>query len=328
MNISYKQWDGATQSNNLAASMKNFATTQDILQTALNSSGSAIKENERVLDSVEGKYQSFRSAFEQLATGIIDSGLIKGILEFGTGLLKVANTDGVKFIATVGLIVGSLTLLSKGVKAGSALFKTMQVDIAKLIVQQQLMATGMTKSAAQQTAANALISTSNLTVASSIKAVTAAMLSNPIFMGTVAIVAIMGIIKAIDALTVSYEEQEEKINSLKQEYEDTKNKITETEEELKNIQKRIEELEGKDTLSIVEEKELEKLKTENKLLENQIKLLEKQAQLKKEDERKATLDLVNTKGTTNEDSRKAISLANNSANDKEPWYFKKIEKRS
>ena len=253
---------GIHQSGRLAAILNNWSVAQEALTTAQNASGSAMKENEKVLDSIQGHYQQLQSAFQELATSLIDSGLIKGILDLGTGLLKVANSDGVKFIATVALITTSLSLAVKGVKAVNTALTAYKTHLVAGI----LMSQGFS-------ASQALMIGSNATLTMTFNALTVAMLSNPLFWGALAVAGIIGIIKMVDALTVSYEEQEEIVDNLKQEYEDAKNKVSETEGELEEVKKRLEELEKKDSLTIIEQEEVEKLKQENELLEKQLTLL-------------------------------------------------------
>ena len=285
---------GIHQSGRLAAILNNWSIAQEALTTAQNASGSAMKENEKVLDSIQGHYQQLQSAFQELATSLINSGLIKGLLDLGTGLLKVANSDGVKFIATVALITTSLSLAVKGVKAISAAL----VEYKTHLVAGKLMSQGFS-------ASQALMIGSNATLTMSFDALTTAMLSNPLFWGALAIAGILGIIKVVDELIITYEEQKEIVDNLKQEYEDTKNKIFETENELKNLQNRLEELEKKDSLTIVEQEEIEKLKTENNLIEKQLKILKETEEIKKKQKAEATLELSKKFDWTPEATREA-----------------------
>lgn len=299
---------GIHQSGRLAAILNNWSVAQEALTTAQNASGSAMKENEKVLDSIQGHYQQLQSAFQELATSLIDSGLIKGILDLGTGLLKVANSDGVKFIATVALITTSLSLAVKGVKAVNTALTAYKTHLVAGI----LMSQGFS-------ASQALMIGSNATLTMTFNALTVAMLSNPLFWGALAVAGIIGIIKMVDALTVSYEEQEEIVDNLKQEYEDAKNKVSETEGELEEVKKRLEELEKKDSLTIIEQEEVEKLKQENELLEKQLTLLKETEAIKKKETAEATLELAKKFDWTPEDTRKARREADNIG---KTWYHK------
>lgn len=87
------------QAQNASAILSNWKTAVEATTTALNSQGSAAEENAKVLDSIQGKVASFRAAFEQLATSLINSDIVKFLVDLGTALLKIANNDVVVFIA-------------------------------------------------------------------------------------------------------------------------------------------------------------------------------------------------------------------------------------
>ena len=82
---------GKNQITVLNALMMNFKTAINATETALNSAGSAAKENERVLDSIQGHIQRFQSAFEELSHHLIDSGVFKQVVDIGTFLIKVID---------------------------------------------------------------------------------------------------------------------------------------------------------------------------------------------------------------------------------------------
>ena len=102
---------GKYQAQNAAAILKNWGTAVDATTTALNSNGSAARENAAVLDSIQGHLQNLQSAWSELSNSIFNSDLIKYIIDLGTGLLKVANSDAVKFIAQF-LLINKVTKLS------------------------------------------------------------------------------------------------------------------------------------------------------------------------------------------------------------------------
>ena len=101
---------GKNQITVLNALMMNFSTAINATETALNSAGSAALENERVLDSIQGHIQRFQSAFEELSHNLIDSGVFKQVIDFGTNLIKILveltdNTGGlVAIIGGTGII--------------------------------------------------------------------------------------------------------------------------------------------------------------------------------------------------------------------------------
>lgn len=62
---------------------------QKAYQTALTSEGSAMKEQERWLDSIEAKTQQFKASFQELSTTVINSDSAKSLIDFGSGSLDV-----------------------------------------------------------------------------------------------------------------------------------------------------------------------------------------------------------------------------------------------
>lgn len=65
----------------------NMADAEKALETSMNSSGSALSENEKVLNSIQGKLAQFQAQYEALSNTIINSNLIKGAIDTGTGFL-------------------------------------------------------------------------------------------------------------------------------------------------------------------------------------------------------------------------------------------------
>lgn len=108
---------GKHQAQNAAAILNNWKTAVEATTTAMNSQGSAAKENERVLDSIQGHLQKLKSAWEELSTTVVDSDLIKMVVDLGTALLNFANSGMGQFIIKAGLAVGAITLLKAGYNA-------------------------------------------------------------------------------------------------------------------------------------------------------------------------------------------------------------------
>lgn len=104
---------GKYQAQNAAAILNNFGTAISATETALNSQGSALNENGKYLDSIEGKVFNFKSSFEQLSQSFISSDFIKGVVDFGTAILKVANSDFVQFITKAALLFVTLKSVQK-----------------------------------------------------------------------------------------------------------------------------------------------------------------------------------------------------------------------
>ena len=99
---------GKNRANGVAALLSQASQAAYVLQTSLNSSGSAMAENERVLDSVEGRLKIFEATFQEISTDLLNSGLVKGVISLGTALLDAS--DG--FIKFSGVIPTATAALS------------------------------------------------------------------------------------------------------------------------------------------------------------------------------------------------------------------------
>lgn len=62
---------------------------QKAYQTALNSAGSAQKEQDRWMQSAEAKIQQFKAQFQDLSSSAINSDFLKGAIDAGTKLLEI-----------------------------------------------------------------------------------------------------------------------------------------------------------------------------------------------------------------------------------------------
>lgn len=102
---------GKYQAQNAAAILSNWKTAVDATATALDSQGSAMKENSKYLDSIQGRMANFNSAFEQLSQSVMSSDLIKWFIDLGTAIVNIADSDFGKFLT-------KFTLLFVSTKSG------------------------------------------------------------------------------------------------------------------------------------------------------------------------------------------------------------------
>lgn len=82
---------GKRNSNIVAAMLENFTIAEKALQTSMSSVGSAFAENEKYLDSINGKVAIFKATFEDFSQNLISSDFVKDIVDLGTGLLNILN---------------------------------------------------------------------------------------------------------------------------------------------------------------------------------------------------------------------------------------------
>lgn len=81
---------------------------QEALETTLHAEGSAMQEQERWMESLEAKTQQFNAAFQALTNTVVDSGLLKWLVDFGTGAVNTIDTviDKLGSFGTIGLGAG------------------------------------------------------------------------------------------------------------------------------------------------------------------------------------------------------------------------------
>lgn len=88
---------GKRQGNALAATLTNLEDLKAALEASKDSAGSAMKEQEIWLGSLEAKINQFKASFESLSSTVISDDLVGTIIDFGT-----------KFVHTIDNIINSL----------------------------------------------------------------------------------------------------------------------------------------------------------------------------------------------------------------------------
>lgn len=111
-NITEMLGGGVRNANIISALMNSFDTVEEVLEKTTDSTGSALAENEKYLDSIAGKTAQFQAAFETLSSTAINPEIIKGGIEFGTSFLNIVTeiVDGLGLIPT--LLTGIGTAMS------------------------------------------------------------------------------------------------------------------------------------------------------------------------------------------------------------------------
>lgn len=125
----------------LSALIQNFDTVEDVIETSANSAGSALKENERYLDSIQGKIDQFNNAMQAMWSDTLDSDVVKSFVELATQLIKIVDAVGPLNIALVGFFAflekkhGLLSNFFKpaeeGVEALKKQLEKAEADLAK-----------------------------------------------------------------------------------------------------------------------------------------------------------------------------------------------------
>ena len=77
--------------NVFAGIMENMKEGIDANSVALDSNGSALKENAIYMDSASAKINEFKESLKEVWINTIDSSAIKGVVEGGTAILNIFN---------------------------------------------------------------------------------------------------------------------------------------------------------------------------------------------------------------------------------------------
>ena len=104
---------GKRQANVLSAVIKNFDLVEDAMQTSADSAGSAMAENEKYLDSIQGKIDQFTNAVQTMWMNFIRSDVVKFLVDVGTGLVNIIDKVGVlqsALITIAGIQLGKFFL--------------------------------------------------------------------------------------------------------------------------------------------------------------------------------------------------------------------------
>lgn len=267
---------GKRNANVTAALIENFELAQDVMQKSANSAGSALTENEKYLDSINGKLGILKASFQELSANVFNSSLIKGFVDAFRVFIEILNTiaETLGSLPTILATAGLAKFIFTAVKYGASLksltdiVNTLQVafpGISQTII-------NISKAMTNATGITGKASAGFSALASSI-GVTASTLG--VFLGVVA--AFAGAALLIDAFTLSFDEAKEKAEESAIAYENTKSELESLKDELDSTQSKISELESQGDLTITEQGELEKLVAQNEQLERQIALKERLA---------------------------------------------------
>ena len=102
---------GKRQANVLAAVIKNFDMVEEAIKTSSDAAGSAERENEKYLNSIQGKVNQFNNAAQTMWMNFINSDAIKFVVDLGTNLVKIADDLGL--VGTALAALGIKTVLPK-----------------------------------------------------------------------------------------------------------------------------------------------------------------------------------------------------------------------
>lgn len=245
------QQAGANQSQNLAAILSNFDTAANATATAVNSAGSAMKENEAYAESLDFQTNVLKADFQDLANNVIDKQLISALLTLGDAFLKVANTGLGTFITKVGLLAGT----------GWGLSSLLKVTHIIPVITSQF-----------SNLATVIGMIGNPAVVSSIGGIGTALSAVGGFAG-IALPALLGISAAIVGIITLANALEENAHKAEKQLQDLRTQIDEMEDpasEYSNLKSRVDELTESEKIRLgVLQSQLDTLKGQEEVLSRQ-----------------------------------------------------------
>lgn len=233
---------GKRNSNVVSALLENFSVAEEAITTSANSAGSALSENEKVLESIHGKLNIMKATFETLSQNFIGSDIVKFVIDIVTGLMELINgilkvVDALGGLKTVLLTVGAALLISKG---GLIAYKVALLGVAaaeKIVT----FFTGLKNGIMNIVSIipNA-ISAWQAYAAGIVSANTAIQASIPVI-GLV-LAAISAVVAGISMAGGSMDNTKKSIEELEQEWEDLSGTVKETAEEFRSLKQNADEI--------------------------------------------------------------------------------------
>lgn len=103
---------GKRNSNAVSAILNNFSVAESTMESAANSANVAWAENEKYLDSIQGRLAQLDASFQALSTDVLDSDLVKTVVSLATGLTKAADAM-IKFTGAIPMGAGIATFITQ-----------------------------------------------------------------------------------------------------------------------------------------------------------------------------------------------------------------------
>lgn len=105
---------GKNRANEVAALIQNWDRVAEATESAENSAGSAMAEQEKYANSLQGRLNSLTSSLQTISNTALDSGFLKGLVSGATEAINILNKviDTIGIIPTVATVAGAAMSLS------------------------------------------------------------------------------------------------------------------------------------------------------------------------------------------------------------------------
>ena len=105
---------GKRNANAVSAILNNFDVAESAMESAANSANVAWEENEKYLDSINGRLAQLDASFQVLSQDVLSSGLVKGGVSFLTSIVKLLD----KIINLTGALPAGLGITAFATQLG------------------------------------------------------------------------------------------------------------------------------------------------------------------------------------------------------------------
>ena len=99
---------GKNRASTVEGLIQNYETIAEVIKSAEDAEGSALKENERYLDSIEGKISQFNNEVQEFWYGLISSDTVKSIVSAATTIVDVIG-DITSELGELGTVVTAIS---------------------------------------------------------------------------------------------------------------------------------------------------------------------------------------------------------------------------
>lgn len=253
---------GTRQLSVISSILTNISDATGAYTDAMNSAGIATEANEIYIDSISGKIAKLQSVFQSFSADLLDSSLVKGVVSAATTVLKLFDS----LISTIGAI--PTAALSGGVIAfiknfskikNSEFFQRVALDAAENGISQLSVAL----QASAVSAEGALAALAPLA---------------PVIAAVAAAFALFYIGNHF-SLAKDFEQLSEAASDAREELQSTQQEIQSLESELESVNDQIDTINAKDGLSLTDKAELAELQQQKELLESQLEIKERIAEI-------------------------------------------------
>lgn len=100
---------GKSRANNVAALLKNYQKIDEVMESLGDAEGSAMRENEAIVDSINGRIKVLSATAEEFWQNFIDTDLVKELVSLTSDLLNILTK-----IVNIGNGAGTLGLIGTG----------------------------------------------------------------------------------------------------------------------------------------------------------------------------------------------------------------------